>query len=106
MKVKTVANSLGWECFSNDDAVPFNFAVKLYTEHYYFLFSFLKYRDFMFFVLSIFVVVKERVVNSKCLFMLFLVFVHHFLVYLSELFWSKFVRAAIFIVLLPFCLKL
>ena len=33
----------------------------------------------------------------------FLVFVCHFLVYLSELFWSKFVRAAIFIMFLPFC---
>ena len=56
----------------------------------------------MFFVISIFVVLKERVVNSKCIFMLFLVFVRHFLVYLSELFWSKFVRAAIFIMLLLF----
>ena len=69
----------------------------------FFLFSFLKYCDFMFFVISIFVVVKERVVNSMCIFMLFLVFVGHFLVYLSELFWSKFVRAAIFIMLFPFC---
>ena len=34
--------------------------------------------------------------------MLFSVFVRHFLVYLSELFWSEFVRAAIFIMLLPF----
>ena len=32
-----------------------------------FLFSFLKYRDFMFFVISIFVVVKDYVVNSKCI---------------------------------------
>ena len=40
----------------------------------FFLFSFLKYRDFMFFVISIFAVVKERVVNIKCIFMLFLVF--------------------------------
>ena len=69
----------------------------------FFLFSFLKYRDFMFFVVSIFVVAKECVVNSKCIFMLFVVFVCHFLVYLSELYWSEFVRAAIFIVLLPFC---
>ena len=51
------------------------------------LFSFLKYRDFDgFFVMSIFVGVKERVVNSKCIFMLFLVFVRHFLAYLLELF--------------------
>ena len=49
------------------------------------LFSFLKYRDFMLFVISIFVVVKENVVNSKYIFMLFLVFFCHFLVYLSEL---------------------
>ena len=54
------------------------------------------------FVISIFVVVEERVVNSKCIFMLFLVFVRQFLVYLSELFWSKFARASIFIMLLPF----
>ena len=33
----------------------------------------------------------------------FLVFVRHFLVYLSELFQSELVRAAIFIMLLPFC---
>ena len=68
------------------------------------LFSFLKYRDFMYFVLLIFVVVKECVVNSKGIFMLFLVFVCDFLVYfgISELFWSMFVRAAIFIMLLPF----
>ena len=65
IKVKTVANSLGWECFSNYDGVPFNFAIKLYTQHYLFLFSFLKHRDFKFFVISIFAVVKERVANSK-----------------------------------------
>ena len=53
-------------------------------------------------VISISVGVKERVVNSKCIFILFLVFVPHFLVYLSELFWTKFVRAAIFM-FLPFC---
>ena len=69
----------------------------------FFLFSFLKYRDFMFFAVSIFVVAKECVVNSKCIFMLFVVFACHFLVYLSELYWSEFVRAAIFIMLLPFC---
>ena len=56
---------------------------------------------FCFFVRSIFAVVKERVVNIKCIFMgVFFVFVRHFLVYLSELFWSEFVRAAIFIILL------
>ena len=33
IKVKTVVNSLGWECFRNYDEVPFNFAIKLYTEH-------------------------------------------------------------------------
>ena len=33
IKVKTVVNSLGWECFGNYDEVPFNFAIKLYTEH-------------------------------------------------------------------------
>ena len=33
IKVKTVANSLGWECFDNYDGVSFNFAIKLYTEH-------------------------------------------------------------------------
>ena len=33
IKVKSVANSLEWECFGNYDGVPFNFAVKLYTEH-------------------------------------------------------------------------
>ena len=33
----------------------------------------------------------------------FLVFARNFLVYLSELFWSEFVTAAIFIMLLPFC---
>ena len=49
------------------------------------LFSFLKYRDCMFFVISIFVVVKECVVNSKCIFILFLVFVCHF--------FSVFIRA-------------
>ena len=38
------------------------------------LFSFLKYRDFRLFVISIFVVVKENVVNSKYIFVLFLVF--------------------------------
>ena len=59
--------------------------------------------DFVFFVMLIFVMVKEHVVNSKFIFMLFLVFVCHFFVYLSELFWSEFVRAAIFIMLLPFC---
>ena len=32
-KVKTVANSLGWECFGNYDGVPFDFAIKLHTEH-------------------------------------------------------------------------
>ena len=32
----------------------------------------------MIFVISIFVVVKERVVNSKCIFMLFLLFLCHF----------------------------
>ena len=69
------------------------------------LFSFLKYRDFTFFVISIVVVIKERVVNSKCIFMLFLVFVRHFLVYLSELFWSEFVRAAIFICFSLFVLQ-
>ena len=59
---------------------------------------------FCFFVRSIFAVVKERVVNIKCIFMgVFFVFVRHFLVYLSELFWSEFVRAAIFIILLSFC---
>ena len=56
-----------------------------------------------FFVISIFVVVKERVVNSKFIFMIVLVFVRHFLVYLSEVFWSEFVRVAIFKILLPFC---
>ena len=56
-----------------------------------------------FFVISIFLVVQERVLNSKCIFMLILVFVRHFLVYLSGLFWSEFVRAAIFIMILPFC---
>ena len=69
----------------------------------FFVFSFLKYRGFMFFVISIFVVAKEHVVNSKYIFMLFLAFVQHFLVYLSELFWSEFARAATFIMLLPFC---
>ena len=70
----------------------------------FFLFSFfLNIVILCFFVISIFVVVKEHVVNSKCIFMLFLVFVHNFLVYLSQIFWSKFVRAAIFIMLLPFC---
>ena len=33
IKVKTIANSLGWECFDNYDGVPFNFAIKLYREH-------------------------------------------------------------------------
>ena len=33
IEVKTVANSLGWECVGNYDGVPFNFAMKLYTEH-------------------------------------------------------------------------
>ena len=33
----------------------------------------------------------------------FLLLVRHFLVYLSKLFWSEFVRAAIFIMLPPFC---
>ena len=33
IKVKTVVNSLGWECFGNYDGVPFNFPIKLYTEH-------------------------------------------------------------------------
>ena len=33
IKVKTVANSLGWESFGNYDGVPFNFAIKLYIEH-------------------------------------------------------------------------
>ena len=37
----------------------------------FFLFSFLKYCDFMFFVISIFVVVKKRVVNSKHIFVIF-----------------------------------
>ena len=60
----------------------------------------------MFFVISIFVVVKERVVNSKCIFMFFLVFVRHFAVYLSELFGSEFVRAAIFICFSLFILEL
>ena len=69
----------------------------------FFVFSFLKYRGFMFFVISIFVVAKEHIVNSKYIFMLFLAFVQHFLVYLSELFWSEFARAATFIMLLPFC---
>ena len=64
---------------------------------------------FLFFVISIFVVVKERVVNSNFMLQIivfscyFLVFVRHFLVYLSELFCIKFVRAAIFIMLLLFC---
>ena len=35
--------------------------------------------------------------------MLFLVFARHFLVYLSELFWSEFARAAVFKILFPFC---
>ena len=69
----------------------------------FFVFSFLKYRGFMFFVISIFVVAKEHVVNSWYIFMLFLAFFQHFLVYLSELFWSEFARAATFIMLLPFC---
>ena len=33
----------------------------------------------------------------------FLLLVRHFLVHLSKLFWSEFVRAAIFIILPPFC---
>ena len=33
IKVKKVANSLGWECFSNYDGMPFNFAIKLYMVH-------------------------------------------------------------------------
>ena len=33
IKVKTVANSLGWECFGNYDGLPLNFAIKLYMEH-------------------------------------------------------------------------
>ena len=49
---------------------------------------------------------KERLVNSWCIFMLFLVFVRHFLVYLSELFGSEFVRAGIFICLSLFVLQL
>ena len=69
----------------------------------FFVFSFLKYRGFMFFVISIFAVAKEHVVNSKYIFMLFLAFGQHFLVYLSELFWSEFAKAATFIMLLPFC---
>ena len=56
-----------------------------------------------FFVISIFVVVKQHVVRSKYIFLLFLVFVRHFLVHLSELFWSEFIKAVIFIMLLPFC---
>ena len=84
--------------------MPFNLAIKLYIEHLFHLFSFFKYRDFMFFVTSIFVVVKKHIVNSKSIFMLILVFVCHFLLYLSELFWSEFVRAATFIMHSPlFC---
>ena len=60
---------------------------------YFYLFSFLKHCDFVFFVISIFVVVKEHVANSKRIFMLFLVFDCHFMVHLSELLWSEFVRA-------------
>ena len=37
------------------------------------LYSFLKYRDFKFFVMSILVVVKERIVYSKCISCYFLV---------------------------------
>ena len=29
IKVKTMANSEGWECFGNYNKVPFNFAIKL-----------------------------------------------------------------------------
>ena len=102
-KVKTVANSLGWECFGNYNGVPFNLPLNYIWNINFFLFNFLKYCDFMFFVISIFAVVKECVVNNKCIFMLLLVFVRHFLVSLLVLFWSKFVRAAISIMLLPFC---
>ena len=56
-----------------------------------------------FLVISIFVVVKQHVARSKCIFLLFLVFVRHFLVHLSELFWTEFIKAVIFIMLLPFC---
>ena len=69
-------------------------------------FLFLKFFEisrFYVLAISIFVVVKEHVVNSNSIFRLFLVVVCHFLVYLSELFWSEFVRAAIFTMLLPFC---
>ena len=47
--------------------------------------------------------VKERVVNIKCIFMSFFGIVLSFFGDLSEIFWSKFVRAAISIIILPFC---
>ena len=65
---------------------------------HFFLFSFLKYRDFVFCHIDI--CRGQR----TCTFTLFLGFVHHFLVYLSELFRIEFVRAAIFLMFLPFCL--
>ena len=69
-------------------------------------FKFFEISRFYVLAISIFVVVKEHVVFCTCyksIFRLFLVVVRHFLVYLSELFWSEFVRAAIFTMLLPFC---
>ena len=90
IKVQTVANSLVWECFDNYDGVLFNFAIKLYTELLnFFLYRFLKIMVLCFFSISNFVVVKEYVVNSKHIFMLFLTFACHFYVYLSELFWAS-----------------
>ena len=47
--------------------------------------------------------VKERVVNIKCIFMSFFGIFLSFFGDLSEIFWSKFVRAAISIIILPFC---
>ena len=104
IKVKTVGNSLRWENIGNCEGVPFNFAIKLYTNHQFLFIQFFEISIVIlrFFVISIFVVVKDHVRNRKRIFMLFSVFVRHFLVYLSELFWSEFVRAAIFIMLLPF----
>ena len=63
------------------------------------LFSFLKYRDFRLFVISIFVVVKENVVNSKYIFVLFLVFFFcHFLSFLERV-----CQSCNIYMFLPFC---
>ena len=74
IKVKTVVNSLNWSVSATMTECLLIWPLNYIRSINFFLFSFLKCCDFMFFAISIFVVVKEHV-NGKCIFMLFLVFV-------------------------------